>query len=73
MYRKDNFLTKTTKPQNLSEVGDRGLQEEGGGQEYGIYIPVFAFKVLDFLQLCHFWFGVVAFCIMKIDNFSRWN
>ena len=31
MYRKDNFLTKTTKPQNLSEVGDRGLQEEGGG------------------------------------------
>ena len=42
------FLAKTTKPQNSSEVGDRGLQEEGG-KEYGIYILVFALTVPNLL------------------------
>ena len=34
-----HFLAKTTKPQNQSVVGDRGLQKEEG-KEYGICILV---------------------------------
>ena len=47
MYKKK--LAKSTKPQSLIEVGDRGLQEEGVGQKYEIYILVFAFTILDLL------------------------
>ena len=47
MYKKK--LAKSTKPQSLIEVGDRGLQDEGVGQKYEIYILVFAITILDLL------------------------